>query len=56
MLILHFITLFDIVRNFAEGSGQNFMDDDFDKNSSCKKKRASVDTTDQEQVMFINFH
>lgn len=35
----------------TEGSGQNFMDDDFDKNSSCKKKRASVDTTDQEQVV-----
>ncbi|KAH0732203.1 hypothetical protein KY289_003391 [Solanum tuberosum] len=36
----------------TEGSGQNFLDEDSDENSRCKKmKTASVDTTDQEQVV-----
>lgn len=36
----------------TEGSGQNFMGEDFDENSRCKKmKTASVDTTDQEQIV-----
>ncbi|CAN4112210.1 unnamed protein product [Withania somnifera] len=36
----------------TEGSGQNFMDGDFDENGRCKKmKTSSVDTTDQEQIV-----
>ncbi|TMX03122.1 hypothetical protein EJD97_018117 [Solanum chilense] len=36
----------------TEGSGQNFLDEDLDENSRCKKmKTASVDTTEQEQVV-----
>lgn len=50
------ISVFEFVKNFTEGSGQNFVDEDFEENSSCKKmKTALVDTTDQEQVMCINF-
>ncbi|OIS96350.1 PREDICTED: uncharacterized protein LOC109235653 isoform X2 [Nicotiana attenuata] len=40
------------VFRLAEGSGQNFEDEDFEENSSCKKmKPALVDTTDQEQIV-----
>lgn len=40
------------VCRLTEGSGQNFMDGDFDENSRCKKmKTASVDTTDHEQIV-----
>ncbi|XP_004230779.1 cold-regulated protein 28 [Solanum lycopersicum] len=36
----------------TEGSGQNFLDEDLDENTRCKKmKTASVDTTEQEQVV-----
>ncbi|CAN4107715.1 unnamed protein product [Withania somnifera] len=39
------------VCRLTEGSGQNFVDGDFDENSRCKKmKTASGDTTDQEQI------
>ncbi|KAF3666251.1 putative glycoprotein 3-alpha-L-fucosyltransferase A-like [Capsicum annuum] len=40
------------VCTLTEGSGQNFIGEDFDENSRCKKmKTVSVDTTDQEQVI-----
>ncbi|XP_009790065.1 cold-regulated protein 28 [Nicotiana sylvestris] len=40
------------VCRLTEGSGQNFVDEDFEENSSCKKmKTALVDTTDQEQIV-----
>lgn len=40
------------VCTLTEGSGQNFIGEDFDENSRCKKmKTVSVDTTDQEQIV-----
>ncbi|XP_060168234.1 cold-regulated protein 27 isoform X2 [Lycium barbarum] len=40
------------VCRLTEGSGQNFVNEDFDENSRCKKmKTASVETADQEQIV-----
>ncbi|MCD7455881.1 hypothetical protein HAX54_029983 [Datura stramonium] len=40
------------VCRLTEGSGQNFMDEDYEEKSRCKKmKTALVDTTDQEQIV-----
>ncbi|KAJ8530072.1 hypothetical protein K7X08_036907 [Anisodus acutangulus] len=40
------------VCRITEGSGQNFVNEDFDENSRCKKmKTTSVETTDQEQIV-----
>lgn len=52
------VSFFDteILKKFAEGSGQNFVDEDFEENSRSKKlKTAMMDTADDEQVMCINF-
>ncbi|XP_027767900.1 uncharacterized protein LOC107032358 isoform X1 [Solanum pennellii] len=46
--------LLKTVSRIAEGSGQNFVDEDFEENSRSKKlKTAMTDTADNKQPMFV---